>query len=65
MLKDNHMDALFNQYKKYLLEHQQFINIDGDIDWKNVSRLLKLARRFEANMISEMKNQKKSKQNHR
>jgi 5'-3' exonuclease len=46
VLKDNHMDALFAQYKKYLLEHQQFINIDGDIDWKNVSRLLKLARKF-------------------
>lgn len=62
VLKDNHMDALFNQYKKYLMEHEQFINDSGTIDWKNVSKLLKLARRFEANMIAEMKNQKRSRQ---
>ncbi len=46
------MDSLFNQYKKYLLEHEEYINNDGNIDWKNVSKLLKLARKFEANMIA-------------
>jgi hypothetical protein len=32
------------------------------IDWANVSKLLKLAKRFEANMISEMKAHRKSRQ---
>lgn len=59
VLKDNHLDSLFKQYRDYLLEHQDFINNDGKIDWANVSKLLKLAKRFEANMISEMKAQKK------
>lgn len=34
--------------------------MDGKIDWSNISKLLKLAKRFEAHMISEMKSKKKS-----
>lgn len=55
------MDSLFGQYKRYLIEHGEYINNNGVIDWKNISKLLKLAKSFEANMISEMKNQKRSK----
>ena len=51
VLKDNHMDILFNYYKEYLKEHQSFINNQGKIDWQNVTHLLKLAKRFEANRI--------------
>lgn len=58
VLKDSHLDALFKQYREYLLEHEEYINNEGSIDWSNVSKLLKLARRFEANMISEMKSQR-------
>lgn len=51
-LKDNNMDALFNYYKTYLNKQESFINNNGTIDWKNVSKLLELAKTFEANMIS-------------
>ena len=64
VLKDSHLDALFKQYRHYLLEHEQCINDEGTIDWANVSRLLKLAKSFEANMISEMKSHRRSRQNH-
>jgi hypothetical protein len=40
------MDALFNHYKAYLVKHQQFINNQGVIDWKNVGFLLEIARTF-------------------
>lgn len=46
VLKDSHLDALFKQYRQYLLEHEDYINNDGNIDWANVSKLLKLAKRF-------------------
>lgn len=26
VLKDSHLDALFKQYKEYLLEHEEYIN---------------------------------------
>ena len=45
------MDALFKSYKNYLLEHEQYINNDGIIDWSNVSKLLSIALKFEANLI--------------
>lgn len=61
VLKDNHMDALFNSYKQYLKKHQQFINNEGAIDWKNVFDLLEVAKKFEANRISEMKIQRRQK----
>ncbi len=61
VLKDNHMDELFDSYKQYLREHQSFINNDGVIDWQNVSHLLKVAKKFEANRINEMKTQRKMK----
>ena len=54
------MDALFKSYKNYLLEHQSYINNDGVIDWTNVSKLLSIAIRFEANLIQEMKVHSKS-----
>ena len=50
-LTNVHMDGLLNSYKEYLREHRDFINNDGVIDWKRVSELLKVARKFEANRI--------------
>lgn len=59
-LKDNHMDALFNSYKSYLKDQKEFINNQGIIDWKRVTQLLAIAKKFEANRISEMKIESKN-----
>ena len=45
-LNDQHMDALFDNYRQYLKENKTFINNRGTIDWKKVTALLKVARHF-------------------
>ena len=55
------MNALFDHYRGYLHEHKEFINKKGVIDWSKITALLQVARKFEAQRISELKAQYRAK----
>ena len=38
------MEALFNNYKSYLMKSKVFINKKGLIDWDNITKLLEISK---------------------
>lgn len=53
---------MLEKYKEYLSKRDDYINDSGKIDWKNVEKLLELAREFEALMIQEKLSRTKPKE---
>jgi 5'-3' exoribonuclease 1 len=52
-IREGHLNDLLEKYKEYLCKREDYINNAGKIDWKNVERLLEIAKEFETTMIQE------------
>jgi 5'-3' exoribonuclease 1 len=52
-IREGHLNDLLEKYKEYLIKCEDYINNSGKVDWKNVTRLLEIAKEFETIMIQE------------